>query len=170
VVDIAVFCVRRNKLNLENYTIKNLLKLHSEVINELRHRNVLRTHNNPVGDYTEWLVAKCLKLNLESNSSSGFDALDDKDVRYQIKGRRITPNNKSRQLGVIRNLNQEKFDILVAVIFDAEYEIIEAVLIPQEIIADYAKFSPLQNGHILHLKGPILSDKKVTNINNFLKS
>jgi hypothetical protein len=157
-------------LNLENHTIKELLKLHSQVITELRHRDVLRTENNPVGDYTEWFVAKCLKLDLKNNSSSGFDAKDNKGTRYQIKGRRITPNNKSRQLSVIRNLNQKEFDILVAVIFDGEYEIIEAISIPQEIIADYARFNPHQNGHILHLKGPILSDKRVTNIKKLLKS
>lgn len=147
-----------------------MLKLHSQVITELQHRNVLRTQNNPVGDYTEWLVAKCLKLDLESNSSSGFDAKDNKGTRYQIKGRRTTPKNKSRQLSVIRNLIQKEFDFLVAVIFDEQYEVIEAVSIPQEVIADYAMFNSHQNGHILHLKGPILSDKRVTNIKKLLKS
>ncbi len=156
-------------MNLENHTIKDLLKLHSQVINELQHRKVLRTKNNPVGDYTEWLVAKCLKLDLERNSSSGFDAKDNKGIRYQIKGRKNTPSNKSRQLSVIRNLSQKEFDLLVAVIFDDEYEVIEAVAIPQEIITDYAKFSSHQNGHILHLKGPILSDERVTNIKKLLK-
>jgi hypothetical protein len=159
----------RKILNLKNHTVKELLKLHSQVIAELQHRNILRTKNNPVGDYAEWLVAKCLKLDLESSSTSGFDAKDYKGTRYQIKGRRITPYNRSRQLSVIRDLNQKKFDILVAVIFDEKYEIIEAVSFPQEIIADYARFSPHQNGHILHLKGPILSDRRVKNIKKLLE-
>jgi hypothetical protein len=39
--------------------------------NELRSRCVIRTQNNLVGDYAEWLVAKALGMTLLSNSSGG---------------------------------------------------------------------------------------------------
>ena len=39
-----------------------LLQTHSAIIGELRRRKVVKTENNPLGDYTEWLVCKRLKL------------------------------------------------------------------------------------------------------------
>jgi hypothetical protein len=95
------------------------LKLHSSIIDELKRRNVVRTRNNPVGDYTEWLVKRALKLQLSNNSKMGYDAKDNrKNIKYQIKGRQITSDNKSKQLSVIRKLEDKKFDFLIAVLFD----------------------------------------------------
>ncbi|HDW2598736.1 TPA: hypothetical protein RLU61_004450 [Escherichia coli] len=37
-----------------------LLSLHSEILTQLRSRGVIRTKNNPVGDYAEWLVSNAL--------------------------------------------------------------------------------------------------------------
>ena len=45
-----------------------LLQTHSEVITELRRRDVVKTENNPIGDYTEWLV--CNRLMLQGQGSS----------------------------------------------------------------------------------------------------
>ena len=72
-------------------TIAELLATHSAVLDELRHRNVIRSKNNPTGDYAEWLVSTKLGLTLETNSVKGFDATDLHGLRYQIKGRRATP-------------------------------------------------------------------------------
>jgi len=33
-----------------------LLQTHAAVIDELLRRKVVRTRNNPIGDYTEWLL------------------------------------------------------------------------------------------------------------------
>lgn len=90
-------------MNLSEMSVLNPLKLLSSIIDELKRREVVRTKNNPLGDYTEWLVSKALELKLSSNSSAGYDALDKNDLRIQIKGRRITPENESRQLSAIRN-------------------------------------------------------------------
>ena len=145
-------------------SIKNLLILQSSVINELTIRKVVRTKNNPVGDYTEWLVAKSLNLTLATNSSAGHDAIDKKGNKIQIKGRRITSDNKSRQLGAIRNYEDKKFDYIAAVIFDENYNIIDAVLIPHAVIGRYATFRKHVNAYILQLKGLILIDPKVKSI------
>ena len=47
-----------------------LLILNSEIIKELKNRNVIRTKNSPIADYCEWLVAKKFNWKLE-NSSNG---------------------------------------------------------------------------------------------------
>ena len=39
-----------------------LLQTHGLVIGELLRRGVVKTRNNPIGDYTEWLVCRRLRL------------------------------------------------------------------------------------------------------------
>ena len=74
--------------DLTTKTPTELLRLHSDIISELKRRDIVRTQNNPIGDYTEWLVCKCFNLQIEGNSKAGFDATDSHGLRYQIKGRR----------------------------------------------------------------------------------
>jgi len=150
--------------DLENLSEIELLQLHASIINELKRRKVVRTKNNPIGDYAEWLVAKALNLQLARNSLAGYDGKDTNGVKYQIKGRRITPENKSRQLSAIRNLSGKDFDILVGLIFDEKYQILVAVQIPHEVVEEYAEYKKHVNGHILHLRGKILEDKRVKDI------
>lgn len=151
-------------MNLASLSISELLKLHAAAIDELRVRGVLRTKNNPVGDYAEWLVSSALNLTLTKNSAAGHDAESSDGKKIQIKGRRITANNRSRQLGVIRNLEKKDFDELIAVIFNEEFDVVEAYLIPHSVISEYGSYRAHVNGHILHMRRPLLLDKRVLNI------
>ncbi|TCD23156.1 hypothetical protein E0D86_09975 [Pseudomonas sp. IC_126] len=151
-------------MDLANLSIPELLKLHAAAIDELKNRGVLRTKNNPVGDYAEWLVSSALNLTLAKNSAAGHDAKSSDGKKIQIKGRRITASNRSRQLGVIRNLDKNDFDELIAVIFNEAYEPIEAYLIPHAVISEYGSYRAHVNGHVLHMRGAILLDNRVLNI------
>ena len=82
-----------------------LLALYATILDELRDRGIVRSTNNPVGDYAEYLVATALGLRLADNATSGFDAIGPDDLLYQVKARRLTPRNPSRQLGFIRGLD-----------------------------------------------------------------
>jgi len=157
-------------MELRQQSIKELLQLQSEIINELQRRKIVRTKNNPLGDYTEWLVAKGLGLELATNSAAGYDGVDSEGIKIQIKGRRVTPENKSRQLGAIRNLEVNDFDQLAAVIFNENYDVIDALLIPHKVVGEYAKFRKHVNAHIMYLKGPILTDPRVKDIKKFICS
>jgi hypothetical protein len=126
-----------------------LLQLHAQVIEELQARDIVRTQNNPVGDYTEWLVCKCLNLQMESNSKAGFDAVDATGKRYQIKGRR--ESGRSVQFSVIRNLHDDPFDFVVAIAFNSDYSIRFAVRLTHESVGRLATFRQHVNGHILNL-------------------
>ncbi|HBB7343238.1 TPA: hypothetical protein KCG85_004526 [Escherichia coli] len=141
-----------------------LLSLHSEILTQLRSRGVIRTKNNPVGDYAEWLVSNALGMTLLSNSSAGADAIDADGLKVQIKARRVTPDNPSRQLSALRNYEAADFDYLIAVIFDETYNILDAYKIPHEVIRDYARHSDHVNAHIVNLKGAILTDPRVSSI------
>ena len=154
--------------DFSNLNEKDLLRLHASIIDELKSRKVVRTKNNPVGDYTEWLVAKALNLKLANNSASGYDGVDENGLKYQIKGRRITPENKSRQLSAIRKLKEKDFDYLVGVIFDQNYSIIDAVVVPHSVVAEYSIYKEHVNAHILHLRGSVLEDPRIRSIRNII--
>jgi hypothetical protein len=160
----------RKYVNLSEMKVKELLQLQAKITNELKHRGIVRTQNNPLGDYTEWLVAQALDLELQANSKAGYDGISKDDVRVQIKGRRVTPQNNSRQLSAIRKYEEKDFDELAAVIYNENFDIIEALLIPHKVVGEYASYRAHVNAHILILKGPILSDHRVRNIKNELSS
>jgi len=147
---------------IKKLTDLKLLGLYADIMEELRDRGLVRTSNNPVADYAEYLAAKKLGLNLLPNSYKSADAIDEKNnKKYQIKSRRITGRNASRQLGVIRNLDKKGFDYLVAVFFDSRFNVLDMYKIPRNIIKKYARFSKHQNGYILIMRGFILEDKKL---------
>lgn len=157
-------------MNLIELNPKQLLQLQADATNELRRRNIVRTQNNPLGDYTEWLVAQSLNLDLANNSKAGYDAVDINGVKIQIKGRRITPKNKSTQLSAIRNLQEKDFDELIAVIYDEHFNVSEAVSIPHAVVTEHATYRKHVNAHILFIKGPVLSDPRVKCIKHALCS
>lgn len=131
-----------------------LLQTHGAVIAKLRHRKVVKTENNPIGDYTEWLVCNRLGLQVQGNSKAGFDAVDPQGVRYQIKGRRSSLN--SVQFSPIRNFEKRNFAFVVAVIFNMDYSIRLAVKIAYDAVPELARYRAYINGHIL-----ILTDQAV---------
>lgn len=150
-------------------TVPELLSSHSAVLDELRRRNIVRSKNNPTGDYAEWLVATKLGLELCSKSTKGCDAIDPLGVRYQIKGRRVTADNPSRQLGVIRNLEGNDFDVLIAVVLDAAWGVLAAARMPRELVTEVSAFRRHVNGHIVHLRPSLLSNARVEDITALLR-
>jgi len=152
-------------IDLKNLEDEELLHLYARLMEELRQRKLIRSSNNPVSDYAEKIVCEKLNLSLQAKSSKGYDAIDENSgARYQIKARRLTRHNMSRQLGVIRNLDQRLFDHLIAVIFDESFKPTEIWKMPRETIPKYARYSEHQNGHILVLTGEVLEDYTVTRV------
>ena len=50
---------------LNEMSVIELLRTHGAVIDELTRRNVVKTRNNPVGDYEEWLVGQRMELEIQ---------------------------------------------------------------------------------------------------------
>lgn len=146
--------------NLENMNEQRLLILYADLMEELRNRQLIRSSNNPVADYAEKVAVECMGLSRAGKEERGYDALDEKNRRYQIKGRRITRHNRSRQLGVIRNLDEKLFDYLIAVIFNEDFSINEIWKVPYRFVKENSRFSKHQNGHIFIVNPAILSDAR----------
>lgn len=135
----------------------DLLALYGSILTQLRERGIVRSENSPVGDYAEHLAAKAFDLTLVHNSSIGHDAVDAEGVRYQVKGRRITPFNRSRQLGILRGLNGDPppFDKLLAILFNPDFTILRAALMPIDVVIAKAARHDYVNGWRLVLNDPV---------------
>jgi hypothetical protein len=113
-----------------------LLALYARVSDELRERMLTRSSNNPTGDLSECMFYIAFGWNRTGNSSAHVDAVDSEGNRYQIKGRRITRQNKSRQLSAIRDLGACHFDFLAGVLFAEDYSVTRAAIIPRSLIVE----------------------------------
>jgi hypothetical protein len=127
-------------IDLTNAPVSALLELHGDVLTELRRRNVVRSANNPAGDYAELLFSKAFSWILNENSSADADAVDAQGIRYQIKCRRLLTPKGSRQLGFIRRLPERPFDQLAAVLLDEKFRVTRAAIIPYEIVLPNAAY------------------------------
>jgi hypothetical protein len=162
--DSSVFNLRMAAFELSRLSTPDLLKIHAQVLAELRNRQVVRSENAPTGDYAEWLCVQRLGLVLQKNSALGFDAIDSIGTKFQIKGRRVTPANKSVQLGAIRDLDRSDFDFLVGILFDQNYSVTLALKIPHAVVCERARFVSRTNSNTLHLRMSLLEDKRVENL------
>lgn len=145
-----------------------LLRFHAGVIDELLRRGVVRTANNPIGDYTEWLVRDRLGLALEPNSRTSYDGIDAAGIRYQIKGRRSKRPTGNVQFSVIRNLEKCAFDYLIAVVFNPDYTIRFAAKIPHTVVSEVAVYRKHVNGRVPIVRENIFERSGVVDITNVL--
>jgi hypothetical protein len=155
---------------IKSFSVEALLNINALTIEELIDRDILRTRNNPVADYAEWLISQKLHLHLLPNSHQGFDAIDEHGVRYQIKARRHSRTHKPLRLGVIRDLESDLFDHLITVIFNWDYSVLAAYKIPISVVKKFAKPNQHQNGHILFVRGGVLNDRDTQDISDQLMS
>ncbi|MGN6144416.1 MAG: hypothetical protein ACTHOP_12585 [Mesorhizobium sp.] len=125
---------------LETMTTASLLELQTDILRELRRREIIRSTNNPTGDYAELLFSRAMGWMLNSNSSADADALDSLGNRFQIKSRRLTKENPSRQLGFMRRLPDRPFDFLAAVLFDDRFRVYRAAIVPLDLVAAKSAF------------------------------
>ncbi len=125
---------------LDSLPSAELLRLHAAATDELRRRGVVRSSNNPVGDLSEFLFCKAFGWEMAPKSAKAADAVCRDGKLYQVKGRRITAYNPSRQLGVIRELDEANFDVLAAVLFAEDYAVLRAAIIPHAAVLAGATF------------------------------
>ena len=127
-------------MNIDSLSELDLLNLHADALDELRRRKTIRSSNNPVGDYAETLFCRAFGWEQAANSEKDADAIGSDGVRYQIKGRRLTRHNGSRQVGALRRLPEKNFDILAGVLFKEDFSVLRAALVPHAVVAKRASY------------------------------
>jgi len=156
--------------DLTDLTPPELLVMHAALSEELRRRGVTRSSNNPVGDLAECLFCRAFKWKQARNSMRDADATDPAtNMRYQIKGRRLTTHNKSRQLGALRDLPAQRFHFLAAVLFREDYQVFKAALIPHSRVMELAKPVQRTNSWRFILRDTVWSVPDVRDVTNDLQ-
>ena len=141
--------------SMKGLSVAELLLLHAQVGEELRERGIVRSANNPTGDLAEYLFCKAFGWRQAPNSERGFDAVGSDGVRYQIQGRRIHRRNKSRQLSAIREIEGGLFDVLAGVLFDDDFNVMKAALIPTTVVVERSSYIARTNSSRFMLRDDI---------------
>ncbi|WCT76416.1 hypothetical protein [Novosphingobium humi] len=158
-------------MKLTGLSAAELLTLHADVADELRHREITRSSNNPAGDYAEYLFCKAFGWVQADNSVKSFDATDPATkMRYQIKSRRLTAPNTSRQLSALRNLKDQGFDYLAGLLFDRNYGIERAALIPYDQVLKLSKYGEHTNSWRFMLRDSVWLEAGVIDVSDKLRA
>jgi hypothetical protein len=156
-------------MDLSGLAPSALLALHAQVSDELRSRGITRSSNNPTGDLAEYLFCKAFGWKRSGNSNPSVDATDSGGIRYQVKGRRITRFNNSRQLSAIRNLAGGHFDFLAGILFNEDYTVMRAALVPHSVALERAVFVEYTNSHKFMLRDDVWSVAGVRDVTTELR-
>lgn len=127
-------------VDISQLSVIQLLALHTQIGERLRELGITRSSNNPTGDLAEYLFCKAFEWKQVTKSTAHIDALGADGLRYQIKGRRITRQNPSRQLSWLHDLDGEHFDYLAGVLFGEDFSVKRAALIPCVVVRQVSKF------------------------------
>ena len=141
-----------NNFDLTQLTLGQLLQIEAGLRHELIRRGVSRTGNNPCGDFAEYLASHVFGWKLNSNSETGFDAIDAEGQRIEIKARRLNRPSASRQASAIRNINKGHFDRLLGIVFSATYDVMLAVDVPHAVVVSRSRHNLHTNSAIFFLR------------------
>jgi hypothetical protein len=153
----------------ETLTDRELLVLYGRVLDKLRERGTTRSANNPVADYAEGLCAKALNLTLAAKVMTGYDGIDPSGNKIEIKARRITKENGSRQLSAIRGIGDQHFEYLAGVLFNADFSVFKGCLIPHAVIKEHGTHNQHSNSHRFLLRDSVWLIPGVQDITEALK-
>jgi len=126
-------------------TVSDLFSAYGAILAELRRREIVRSSNNPLSDYAELLFCRAFGWSRTANSAVGHDAIENSGIRYQVKGRRLTRHNSSREVGAIRELDQMPFDYLAGLLVDEHFLVVRAALVPVAVVQERAAYVPRTN-------------------------
>jgi len=161
----SIIVRKKENIPIENIEtrIQDLFESYNDVLEELRDLKVIRSTNNPAGDYGEYLAEHKLGLMQTPKSSKGYDLTDSNGKKYQVKTRRLSRHNKSRQLGGFRDLDEKLFAYCLAIILTEDFKLAEMWQIPHDIICKYAKDTSRGFKRVM-LQGQILRENKVVKL------
>ena len=154
--------------DLKTASLADLFTLYGHILDELTRREVVRTRNQPLGDYSEWLVGHALNGQQSANKSEkSFDITADlsadllaalgphdggyRGARIQVKARSVSPIPKQHQLQT-SPFHAHGFDYLALVLHEeSNFSIRRAVLLPTAAALTHAKPASARRDDVLRL-------------------
>ncbi|MCH7642408.1 MAG: hypothetical protein IIC30_03925 [Chloroflexi bacterium] len=159
-----------NAYDTSHRSILDLLRTYGSVLEELHKRKIAKTRNSPVEGYAEWLVCRALSLTQMPNSNKGYDAVSEHDERYQIKARRVVKGGGTWRLSQIRNIEEIEFDYLVAVRFDADFSVREAIQVPHETVRQNSRHYGHTNAAVVVVNDGLRNGEGAEDITETIRS
>ena len=142
--------------------------LYGHILGELTRRKVVRTRNQPLGDYSEWLTWHAFNGQQSANKSEkAFDITADlsaellagrgphqgghRGARIQVKARAVSPIPRHHQLQT-SPFHDHGFDFLGLVLHEeSDFSVRRAVLLPLSEALAYAKPASARRDDVLRL-------------------
>jgi len=123
------------KIKYEKEIVK-ICKPYAGIIKKLKKLRVIKT-KKVVSELGEYYASKVLKLNLKENPvKKGYDAIDKKGKRYQIKTR-IKDKTAYTLTGGFKNLDNKPFDYFLYVVLDTDFSLLLIYKIYPSIVKKY---------------------------------
>jgi hypothetical protein len=98
-------------------TVRELLATYVRVLDELTHRQLIRTRNSPLGDLAESIAVRAYGGTLAPNSEKSFDLTAGDGRRIQVKARLVNPTDKRAH--AFSPFRTWGFDAAVFLLFDS---------------------------------------------------
>jgi hypothetical protein len=138
---------------LSSAEIHDLFRYFHEIEKELWSRYKIK---DP-GSYAEHLVAKALGASLLRNSvNKGFDLKHESYGRIEVRSRRYPLDGRREDRVELPNVKSGLFDFFVHVVFDPDFSVFGAYLVPHDAITALASAS--KNRRVRFSEGCALSD------------
>ncbi|GAA2535762.1 hypothetical protein GCM10009860_15250 [Microbacterium mitrae] len=125
--------------DVSRLSVKNLLRLEASVVRELRRRDLVRTNNKPLGDIAEHVVWLARGGVLEPNSTKSHDITTASGHRIQVKAMANRAAGSAARFSPFRSAD---YDTAVFLVFDAEFDIVEAFEVKSDLIEENVRFIP----------------------------
>ena len=151
-----------------DFSLSGVSRLPAQLGDELRERGGLRSATGPFEDLAVRLFCSAFGWARAATAHDGYDACDAAGQRYLVRGCRITLFDGSRRLSPIRNLPSAPFSMLAGAMFDVRNNVLNAGLVPLDVVAEHAVFHRAVNAHILHLSDDGLGDRRTLDVTNRL--
>lgn len=138
----------RSPADVEGLSVVDLMRLHRQTLHELVNRGIVRTFNQPQGDWAETLVRVAYNGQLAAKSEKGYDVITADGTRLQVKARALDHHDVgSNTTSAFRSW---EFDAMLVVLLDPDdLSVGRAAELPLEVVRDRARYVEHVNGYVL---------------------
>ena len=93
---------------LESLSVFELLRVHRWTLRRLKALGVIRSFNQPQGEWSEMLVKEAYNGELAAKSNAGYDVIDEHGARLEVKTRVLEDDTTSLMVSNFGKFNFEK--------------------------------------------------------------
>lgn len=154
---------------LQSISDDGLIKLYSDIIKELKSRNIIRT-KNIIGDLGEYLAIYYYNntpglpnLQVAPAGTQNVDAISRKGERYSIKS---TSGNLTSVFYGLKDIDsveeeKQKFEYVILVIFKNDFELNKIIEINWEQFLKYKKWHKTMRGWNMTVTKNLIAESKI---------